>query len=130
LGDGPGGFEINLGGGGGDSGGSSGGGSSSSSGGSSGSGSGSSSSGSSAPAPDPFFSNKIKAQKFSTFQSTYMSLWGEPATEDYLKNAVNQGMNVWEFAAQERHKPAYRQTKTYRDRGSDLAELLHGLGIA
>jgi hypothetical protein len=78
---------------------------------------------------DAFFSDRVKAQKFSMFQSEYAQLWGEPATEDYIKAAVNAGLNKWEFASRERQKPAFRHTETYRDKASALAELLHQLGL-
>jgi hypothetical protein len=87
---------------------------------------------SSSPAPaapaDPFKTDPVKARKLSEFQSVYTQLWGEPATEEYLKNAINQGANRWEFAEHERKKPAFRKTKTYRDDASARAELLHNLG--
>lgn len=109
-----------------------GGGSGGSTGGSSGGSSGSSSSSgrSPAPAPDPFFQDKVKAQKYSMFVSVYTSLWGEPPTEDYVKHAVNAGLNRWEFESGERNKPAFRKTDTYRNQASSLAELLHNLGVS
>jgi hypothetical protein len=113
----PGNFNVDLGGGGGggSSGGSSGGGSTSTS----------SSSGSSAPAVDP-----VEAAKASAFQSIYQALWGEPATQEYLKAAVHAGLNVWEFQERERHKPAFRKTQTYRTEADQWAKMLHGLGVA
>jgi hypothetical protein len=134
-----GGFEIDLGGGGGGGGGggsSSGGGSGSSSSGSSSSGGsssssgssgGSSSGGSSAPA-DPFTVDPVKRQKLSMFQSVYTSLWGEPATEDYLKAAVNAGFNQHEFEMRERRKPAFVKTEAFRDQASSLAEIALQVG--
>jgi hypothetical protein len=116
----PGDFNVNLGGGGSD-----GGGSSSPSSSSSTSSSSSSSSGSSAPAVDP-----VEAAKASAFQSVYQSLWGEPATQEYLKAAVHAGLNVWEFQERERHKPAFRKTQTYRNEAESWAKMLHGLGVA
>jgi len=98
-------------------------------GGSGGSSGGSSGGGSSSPPPDPFFQDKVKAQKYAMFQGVYNSLWGEPATEDYLKKVVNAGLNRWEFEEGERQKPAFRRTETYRDQGSSLAELLGQLGV-
>lgn len=128
----PGGFNIDLGGGGGgsSSGGSSGGSSSGgSSGGSSSSGSSSSPSGGSSTPPDPFKSDPVKARKLAEFQSVYSSLWGEPATEEYLKAAVQAGLNRWEFEDRERHKPAFIKTNTYRDQASSLEDLLAQLGV-
>jgi len=88
---------------------------------------GSSGGGSSAPA-DPFHTDPVKARKLSEFQSVYTSLWGEPATEEYLKHAILAGANRWEFEDHERKKPAFRKTKTYRDQGSSLAGLVEQLG--
>ena len=68
----------------------------------------SSSSGSSAPAVDP-----VVAQKESLFRSIYISLWGEPPTEAYLKAAATGGLNAFEFEEHERHKPAFQKTETY-----------------
>jgi hypothetical protein len=121
----PGDFNVNLGGGGGggSSGGSSGGGSTSSS--TSSSSSGSSSSAPAAPKVDP-----VEAAKASAFQSIYQALWGEPATQEYLKAAVHAGLNVWEFQERERHKPAFRKTQTYRNEAEAWAKMLHGLGVA
>jgi hypothetical protein len=71
----------------------------------------------------------VKARKLSEFGSVYSSLWGEPATEEYLKAAVGNGLNRWEFEARERSKPAFRKTKTYRDQASSIAETLNGMGF-
>lgn len=106
---------------GGGSGGSSSGGSSS--GGSSG-GSSSSSSAPAAPKVDP-----VVAQKESLFQSIYVSLWGEPATEAYLKSAAQSGMNTFEFQAHEMSKPAFADTKTYQGKAQSVADLLSSLGV-
>jgi len=94
---------------------------SSSSSGSSGS---SSSGGSSEPAVDP-----VVAQKMNLFQSIYMGLWGEPATEAYLKAAANSGLNTWEFAAAERAKPAWADTDAYKSKADELATMLANLGV-
>jgi len=92
--------------------------------GSSGSSGSSSSGGSSEPAIDP-----VVAQKMNLFQSIYMGLWGEPATEAYLKSAANSGLNTWEFAAAERAKPAWADTDAYKKKAEDLATMLANLGV-
>jgi hypothetical protein len=38
-----------------------------------------------------------------------------------VKHAIDGGMNIWEFEDNERHKPAFRKTKTYHDEGSNWA---------
>ena len=67
---------------------------------------------------------------YSQFQSVYQQLWGETATEAYIKSAINKGLNVWEFADKERHKPAwFRRSEAARDKSSSLAKMLHDLGV-
>lgn len=82
----------------------------------------SSSSGSSAPAVDP-----VVARKVALFQSIYMSLWGEPATENYLKGFKD--MNSYEFALNERMKPAWLQTKAFKDQFANGSDLFKQIGI-
>lgn len=85
----------------------------------------SSSSGSSAPKVDP-----IVQRRMAMFQTVYTQLWGEPATEAYLKAAANSGMNSWEFARQERNKPAWADTGAYKKKTEELATLLANLGLS
>lgn len=92
--------------------------------GSSSSSSSSSGGGSSAPKVDP-----VIAQKASQFQSIYQQIWGEPAPTDYLMAAAKQGLNTWEFAFQERSKPAYIGSKGYKDQVDQWASLLHQMGV-
>jgi hypothetical protein len=95
------------------------------SGGSSGSsGSSSSSSGSSEPAVDP-----IVARREAMFQSIYMSLWGEPATEGYIKSIAKGGLNSYEFSLMERSKPAWQQTKAFKDAFAARAGVLKQIGL-
>ncbi len=61
------------------------------------------------------------------FQSIYSALWGEPATEAYLKQFHD--LNSYEFALQERQKPAWLQTKAFKDQFAGGASLLKQLGI-
>lgn len=63
------------------------------------------------------------------FQAVYTQLWGEPATEAYLKNLINKGFNRWEMEDFERSKPAFARTETYREEASNLAELLGNMGV-
>ena len=79
---------------------------------------------SSEPKVDP-----VVAQKMNLFQSIYIGLWGEPATEAYLKSAVNSGVNTWEFAAAEREKPAWATTDVYKNKAEELATMLANLGV-
>jgi hypothetical protein len=65
-----------------------------------------------------------EASEGSQFAQVYQDIWGEPETENYLIKAVNEGLNVWEFALQERQKPAFAQTNTFKDVFSRWAELL------
>lgn len=78
----------------------------------------------SAPAVDP-----LTAQRMNMFQQLYMQLWGEPAPETYLKSAANGGLNSYEFALQERSKPAWIQSKAFKDSYDGLAGTLSRLGI-
>lgn len=77
----------------------------------------------SAPAVDP-----ITAQRMNMFQQIYMQLWGEPAPEAYLKSAANGGLNSYEFALQERSKPAWTQTKAFKDAFTSKASLVVQMG--
>jgi hydroxypyruvate isomerase len=63
------------------------------------------------------------------FQSVYTQLWGEPATEAYLKAAAKAGLNVTEFAWRERHKPEFVQSESFRNKASSLADMLHSMGV-
>jgi len=96
-----------------------------------------SSGGSSAPAAPPmdiyvsdeFKQDAVKRQKMQSFAGIYQQLWGEPATEAYLAQAVNAGLNTWEFAEQEKSKPAFSKTETYKKQAQSLADLLSNLGV-
>ena len=98
---------------------------------------GSTSGGSSAPAAPPmdiyvsdeFKQDAVKRQKMQSFAQLYQQLWGEPATEAYLAQAVNAGLNTWEFAEQEKSKPAFSKTETYKKQAQSLADLLSNLGV-
>lgn len=94
----------------------------------SGSTSGGSSTGGSAPAAPPV--DPIVARRESMFQQLYMQLWGEPATEAYIKSAANSGLNSWEFAAREKAKPEWSQTEAYKKQAQSLADMIRGWGIA
>ena len=83
------------------------------------------SSGPSAPPVDP-----IIARRESMYQQVYSAIWGEPATEDYLKQAANEGLNIWEFAYRERTKPAFFGSKTYKDKADQWVSLLKQMGVA
>lgn len=104
----------------------------SSSGGSSSGGS-SSSSSSSGPTTDTygdvFKQDAVARQKWSMFSSAYAQLWGEPATEQYLIDAVNQGWNTQEFIHHERMKTAFQNSETYKQEAKGLFGLLRQLGI-
>ena len=76
------------------------------------------------PAVDP-----VVAQKMNLFRQVYISLWGEPPTEAYIKSAANSGMNSWEFARQERNKPAWADTDVYKKKADELATMLANLGV-
>lgn len=96
--------------------------------------SGSSGSGPAAPARDSYISDlydddAVKRQKATTFAQVYQQLWGEPATEEYLMKAVSAGFNVYEFALQERSKPAWTQSKAFKDAFSARAAMLKQLGV-
>lgn len=63
------------------------------------------------------------------FSTIYMQLWGEPATEDYLRQAAQSGMNIWEFALRERSKPAYFTTKSGKDSIFSWVEKMASAGL-
>ena len=104
-----------------------------SSGGSSSGGSSSSSSSSSAPKTDTygdvFKQDAVARQKWSMFSSAYAQLWGEPATEAYLIDAVNQGWNTQEFIHHERMKTAFQQSETYKQEAKSLYGLLRQMAF-
>jgi len=71
----------------------------------------------------------VEAAKMSDFGSIYKELWGEPATEEYLRAAVKKGWNIWEFEDHERHKPAFLKTDTARTEAEGYFEFLRNAGI-
>jgi Plant Basic Secretory Protein. len=100
-------------------------------------GGGSSSSSSSSSGPpidlyisDTFKQDAVKRTKEQMFAQVYEQLWGEPATEAYLMKAVNEGLNSFEFAARERQKPEFADTKTYQDQARGLRDVFSQLGVA
>ena len=78
---------------------------------------------------DQFKQDAVKRTKMQQFAQIYQQLWGEPASEGYLIQAVNSGMNTWEFARQERNKPAWADTGAYKKKADELATLLANLGV-
>jgi len=84
----------------------------------------SSSSGSSAPAIDP-----IVAKRMALFSSIYLSIWGEPATDAYLRSAANRGWNSYEFAVNERSKPAYLMSRNFEESFDSRGSFLANLGV-
>lgn len=80
--------------------------------------------GSSAAPADP------DAALISQATSLYTQLWGQPPPSNYVDKLIHGGMNIWEFEDNERHKPAFRKTKTFRDEGATWADMLHNLGVA
>jgi hypothetical protein len=94
------------------------------SGGSSGSSSGSSSGGSSGSSGyDP--NTAIIGQA----KNVYFQLWGVYPPAGYIEKMVNNGMNIWEIADFERHKPAWLKTDAARKSSDGFASLLHNLGV-
>ena len=94
-----------------------------SSGDSSGGSSGGSSVGGGAPA-DP------DAPLIAAAKSKYFALWGQPAPADYIERLIHSGLNIFEFELNERAKPAFRRTKTYRDEAdSRWVAQLRSLGV-
>jgi hypothetical protein len=104
------------------------GGSSGSSGGSSSGGSSSSGSSSSTPAAPPV--DPRIAELESLFRSAYISLWGEPPTEAYVKQAAHSGMNTTEFIQRERMKNDWQFTKAYKDAAKGLFDAIRQMGVA
>jgi hypothetical protein len=79
---------------------------------------------------DLYDQDAVKRTKATSFAQVYQQMWGEPATEEYIMSAVNDGLNVWEFADNERHKPAFVTTKTFKDGFGSIVDLLKQLGVA
>lgn len=95
---------------------------------------GSGSSTSSGPPADQYISDTFKQdaqarRKAATFASIYEQLWGEPATENYIVQQVNQGLNSYEFALNERQKPAWLMSKAFKDTLASRVSLFHSLGL-
>jgi hypothetical protein len=89
--------------------------------------------GSSAPPVDTYVSDifkqdAVKREKASTFAQIYMNLWGEPATEEYLIAAVNEGLNAFEFTEREKQKPAFAKTPLYKETALSLRDLISQIG--
>ena len=49
------------------------------------------------------------------YSQIYLSIWGHLPTEAYVESAYKQGLSLEEFEMQERSKPAFKRTQTYRD---------------
>lgn len=47
----------------------------------------------------------------SDLQSTYLRTWGVPAPAGYVDRAAKAGMNIYEFEAHERSKPAFMNSE-------------------
>jgi len=64
--------------------------------------------------------------------STYMGLWGVAPPPGYLRGIAAKGMNIFEFEANERAKPAFRFSPRYNEErlsiGLSLAEKFGSLG--
>lgn len=54
-------------------------------------------------------------QLLSQYQSIYEGLWGLPASVGYLQHAARSGMNLYEFEANERAKPAFKFSPRYQE---------------
>ena len=121
---------------GGSGGGSGGGGSGGSDGGGSDGGSGGGGGGSSAPAEpqDPYdaWYGKLATREkksVSILDSVYQSLWGEPAPLAVLQEAVNQGLNRWEFEEAQKRNSAWWNTEAAKDQAYSFDLLLAQLGL-
>lgn len=49
------------------------------------------------------------------YYNEYVELWEEEPPEGYIENAMASGMNPKEFAANEKQKPAWKDTPAYAD---------------
>lgn len=57
----------------------------------------------------------------------YFQLWGEDAPPNYVKDLIGSGMNLQEIAANERMKPAFKNTETYKQDSLKFAGQLASL---
>lgn len=68
------------------------------------------------PPPDPY------APVIRSFFSAYFKLWGTLPPPGYVEKAA-RSMNLYEFIARERKKPAFRETKAYKTDAAKFAAL-------
>lgn len=54
----------------------------------------------------------------------YLRVWGVPPSQQWIDQAKNSGMNVYELEQSERSKPAFNSTQPYADEASRYAQLL------
>lgn len=77
---------------------------------------------------DTFDQDAVAREKASMFAQAYTALWGEPATENYVVQAVKEGLNLTEFVARERMKDAFQMTTTYKDEARQMLQVLRDVG--
>lgn len=63
-------------------------------------------------------------------ESVYFRLWGERAPPNVISQALNAGLNVFQFEDQIRQDPAFRKSETYQNEMADnVLGLARMLGI-
>ena len=82
--------------------------------------SGGSSSGGGGSAPRATAGDYAENQYVQQMASVYVSLWGTPPPPGYLERFVRSGMNLWEFEAHERAKPAFRRSPRFVEEQAQL----------
>ena len=77
------------------------------------------------PERDPLTPTEKAANAYAaSLVSTYQSLWGVEPPSGYIERAITGHMNVFEFEAHERAKPAFRSSPRYREEMVYLAQTL------
>jgi len=76
------------------------------------------------------YADKQDAYMKNQYAKTYFSLWGETPPKKVLEDALDRGLNVFEFEDEQRQKPAFRKTETYKNEYLDQAlALAQALGV-
>lgn len=65
-----------------------------------------------------------RANMITAATQVYESLWGQFPPPGYIEKLIDSGFNLTEIELYERQKPAFAQSKTYRDQQASFAAQL------
>lgn len=65
--------------------------------------------------------DQAKSEYQNQLAATYFDVWGLNPPPGYVEKAAADGINVYEFEAQEKYKPAWMKSQRYKNGTADLA---------